>query len=183
MKKSLFLLVIILCTTLSFSQKMITRTGEIKFEASMPALEEVAATNNTASCIFDEATGDFVTLALVKAFKFKVPLMEEHFNENYIESTTYPKATFKGKVIDFNKLKLVANKPITFSLEGDLTIHGITKAVKNKVTFTLSSNKLNATCNFIVKNDDYKIKIPNLVKSKVAEEVKITLNFILEEKK
>ena len=78
MKKSLFLLVIILCTTLSFSQKMITRTGEIKFEASMPALEEVAATNNTASCIFDEATGDFVTLALVKAFKFKVPLMEEH---------------------------------------------------------------------------------------------------------
>lgn len=84
------------------TQKMITRSGELKFEASVPAFEQVAATNTTTSCIFDRSTGDFIILALVKAFLFKVPLMEEHFNENYIESSSYPKATFKGKVLNFN---------------------------------------------------------------------------------
>ncbi len=183
MKKTILLFVIIFAVTTAYSQKMITRTGEIKFEASMPAFEEIAATNNTVSCIFDLATGDFVTLALVKAFRFKIPLMEEHFNENYIESTIYPKATFKGKIIGFEASKLVSNKSNTFMIEGDLTLHGITKSVKNKITLTLQSGKINVASTFIVKNDDYKIKIPNLVKSKVAEDVKIILNFVLEEKK
>ena len=88
---------VLLMGNVIFSQKMMTRTGEIKFEASMPAFEEIAATNSTVSCIFDETTGDFVALALIKSFKFKAPLMEEHFNENYMESSKFPKATFKGK--------------------------------------------------------------------------------------
>lgn len=165
-----------------FSQKMITRTGEIKFEASMLAFEEIAAVNNTVSCIFDTSNGDFVTLALVKAFRFKVPLMEEHFNENYIESTTYPKATFKGKIIGFDKSKLLPNKPMVFILDGLLTLHGVTKALQNKITLTMNAEKLNVSSNFVVKNSDYQIKIPNIVKSKVAEDVKIAFNFILEEK-
>ena len=165
------------------AQKMMTRSGEIKFEASMPAFEEIAAANNTASCILDLATGDFVTLALVKAFKFKVPLMEEHFNENYIESTLYPKATFKGKIIDFDKSKLLPNKPVVFLLDGILTLHGVAKPVKNKVTLLLNNDKIKVATAFNVKNSDYQIKIPNLVKSKVAEDVKISINFILEEKK
>ena len=89
---------------------MITRSGEIKFEASMPAFEEVAAKNNTVSCIFDKSTGDIAVLALVKAFRFKVPLMEEHFNENYIESDKFPKATFKGKVTNFDAAKVASGK-------------------------------------------------------------------------
>ena len=84
---------------LIFAQKMITRSGEIKFEASVPAFEPVAATNNSVSAVLDRSNGEFAALALMKAFKFKVPLMEEHFNENYIESSKYPKATFKGKII------------------------------------------------------------------------------------
>ena len=183
MKLKILIIASLFIYVTSFSQKMITRNGEIKFEASMPAFEEVAATNKTASCIFDKATGEFVTLALVKAFKFKVPLMEEHFNENYIESTTYPKAIFKGKVIGFDTSKLVANKSTSFSIEGDLTIHGITNAVKSKITFTLVGSNYNVTSSFLIKNEDYKIKIPSLVKSKIADEVKVSLNFILEEKK
>lgn len=182
--KNIVLLVFVLLSFLTVSsQKMITRTGEIKFEASMPALEEIAAINSTVSCIFDPMNGDFVTLALVKAFKFKVPLMEEHFNESYIESTAYPKATFKGKIIDFDKSKLQLGKPITFLFDGVLTLHGVSKPIKNKITFAMGSEKLTATSNFVIKNSDFQIKIPNIVKNKVSENVKISLNFILEEKK
>jgi len=87
MKKTIVLIVFIFVGNVIFSQKMITRTGVIKFEASVPAFEPVAAVNNSVSAILDESTGEFAALTLIKAFKFKAPLMEEHFNENYIESS------------------------------------------------------------------------------------------------
>jgi polyisoprenoid-binding protein YceI len=181
MKKIVILTISFLTANLSFAQKMMTRTGEIKFEASMPAFEEVAATNKTVSCIFDQSNGDFVALALVKAFKFKVPLMEEHFNENYIESSKFPKANFKGKILNFDASKLSATKT-TFDLEGDLTMHGITKKIKTKISLSLNAGKISAISNFNIKPNDYGIEIPSLVKSKISENVKLTINFILEQK-
>lgn len=160
---------------------MITRSGEIKFEASMPAFEEIVAKNNTTSCIFDKSTGEIAVLALVKAFRFKVPLMEEHFNENYMESDEFPKATFKGKVINFDASKVAKGK-VQFDVEGDLTLHGVTKKVKTKITFIQSGEKLLTTCNFNVKLSTYNIKIPSVVKSKIAETVEIDLKFDLEKK-
>ncbi|MFZ4671114.1 MAG: YceI family protein [Flavobacterium sp.] len=179
--KKMLLFVGLLCSTYSFSQKMITRSGEIKFEASVPAFEEVAAKNNTASCIFDKSTGEIAVLALVKAFRFKVPLMEEHFNENYIESDKFPKATFKGKVTNYDATKLLSGKA-TFDVEGDFTLHGVTKKVKIKITFVQSGEKLVATSTFKVKSLDYNIKIPSVVKSKIAESAEIDLKFDLEKK-
>ena len=87
MKKITILFALLIMGNTMFSQKMITRNGKITFEASMPSFEEIKGVNSTASCILDQATGDFVALALIKSFKFKSPLMEEHFNENYIESS------------------------------------------------------------------------------------------------
>jgi polyisoprenoid-binding protein YceI len=145
----------------------------------MPAFEEIAATNNTVSCILDEATGDFVALALVKAFKFKAPLMEEHFNENYMESSKFPKATFKGKIANFDAKKLSSIKS-SYDLEGDLTIHGVTKKIKTKLNLVLNGGKIIATSLISVKPQDYNIEIPSLVKDKIAENVKISINFILE---
>ncbi len=164
-----------------FSQKMITGSGEIKFEASMPSFEEITAKNNTASCLFDTATGEMAVLALVKGFRFKIPLMEEHFNENYIESYQFPKATFKGKVTNFVASKVSATKT-NFDVEGDLTLHGVTKKVKSKITFLQSGEKLIASCKFRIKTSDYNIKIPSVVKSKIAESVEIDLKFDLEKK-
>jgi hypothetical protein len=181
MKKTIILAVVLLIGNTVSSQKLITRSGEIKFEASMPAFEEVAAKNNSASCILDESSGDFVALVLVKGFKFKVPLMEEHFNENYIESSLFPKSTFKGKILGFDVTKLSSTK-MPYDMEGDLTLHGVTKKIKVKAFLILNAGKLSVTSNFSVKPLDYAIKIPNLVKSKVAEEVKIAFNFNLEEK-
>jgi hypothetical protein len=183
MKNKIALLSLLLVVNFAFSQKMMTRSGVVKFEATMPGIEEIAATNTTASCIFDKNTGEFVTLALVKAFRFKVPLMEEHFNENYIESDQFPKSTFKGKVLNFDNSKLAQGKASNFDIEGDLTLHGVTKKIKTKVNITPIGDKLSITSNFSVKLFDYQIKVPNLVKGKIAESAKINLKFDLEEKK
>jgi hypothetical protein len=181
MQKVITTFICLFFSILLFSQKLITRSGEIKFEASMPAFEEIAAKNNSVSCIFDTSTGEIAVLALVKAFRFKVPLMEEHFNENYIESDQFPKSTFKGKVTNFDRSKVTAGKA-TFDVEGDLMLHGITKKVKTKITFAQSGEKLISTCVFKVKPSDYNIKIPAVVKSKIAETVEINLNFELMKK-
>lgn len=181
MKKIIFPVLIFLVGNTLFSQKMMTRNGEIKFEASMPTFEEIAGTNSTVSSILDESTGDFVALALVKSFKFKAPLMEEHFNENYMESTTYPKATFKGKIKDFEASKLSSTKT-AYDLDGDLTIHGVTKKIKTKIYLTAKDSKILAVSNFTIKPQDYNIEIPSVVKNKIAENVKIDINFVLEGK-
>jgi polyisoprenoid-binding protein YceI len=181
MKKILILAIGIFISNTSFGQKVITKTGEVKFEASMPAFEEIAATNNSASCVLDKSTGDIAALVLVKSLKFKAPLMEEHFNENYMESDKFPKATFKGKILNFDASKLPANKT-AYDLEGDLTIHGVTKKVKTKIMLSNAGQKVVALANFSVKPKDFNIDIPALVKEKIAENVKIALNFLLEQK-
>jgi hypothetical protein len=180
MKKTALLILCFFVGNIIFSQKMMTRTGEIKFEASMPAFEPVAAINNSVSVIIDKSNGEFAALALIKAFKFKVPLMEEHFNENYIESTKYPKATFKGKIINFDASKLATSEK--YDLVGDLTIHGVTKKIKTKIILVLKDEKLYVTNSFSVKAQDFNIKIPSIVKSKVSEDVNITVNLVLGEK-
>ena len=181
MKNKLILLFALLLSSSSFAQKMITRSGTIDFEASMPAFEEIAAKNNTVSCIFDKTTGDFVVLALVKGFRFKLPLMEEHFNENYMESELFPKAIFKGKIVGYNEVKLAAGKQV-FEVTGDLTLHGVTQKVTSKMTFNTSGDKIITTGSFALKPVDYKIDIPNIVKSKIANEVKLSMHFELENK-
>lgn len=181
MKRILIIALSLLAGEAMMSQKMMTRTGEIKFDASMPDLVEIAATNTGASCIFDESTGEFVALVLIKSFKFKSPLMEEHFNENYMESSKFPKATFKGKIANFDATKLNGSKS-SYELEGDLTLHGVTKKIKTKIYLVENAGKVIATCNFSVKSKDYAIEIPSLVKEKFAEYIKVSLDFSLEAK-
>ncbi|WP_281238932.1 YceI family protein [Flavobacterium praedii] len=178
MKRTALILLILMLGNTIFSQKMITRTGLVTFEASMPSFEEIAAKNNTASCILDKGTSDFVALVLIKGFQFKSPLMEEHFNENYMESSIYPKATFKGKVLNFDSKKLTTTKSV-YDLEGDLTIHGVSTKIKTKINLNLASGKVVATSSFDVKPQDYKIEIPNLVKDKIAKNITINFNFSL----
>ena len=181
MKKITILAFCFFALNISFAQKMMTRTGEIKFEASMPAFEEIAGKNSTVSAILNQSTGELAALALIKAFKFKAPLMEEHFNENYMESSKFPKANFNGKILNFDASK-ITNKKTDFDIEGDLTIHGVAKKIKTKITLVSNAGKITATSNLIVKAKDYGIEIPSLVKSKIAEDIKIGINLVLENK-
>lgn len=176
MKKIIVIFVSVIIGNALFAQKLVTRTGEIKFDASMPNLVEIAGTNDKVSSIFEQATGRLVALALVKEFKFKSPLMEEHFNENYMESSKFTNAKFDGKLVNFDASKLT-NAKTAYEVEGDLTIHGVTKKVKTKVYLMLISGKIVATGIFTVHAQDYGVEIPSLVKEKFAEQIKVSFNF------
>jgi polyisoprenoid-binding protein YceI len=177
MKKIIISMICLVFSTVAFSQKMMTRSGEIKFDATVPgAMDPVVGTSTTVSSIFDKATGDFVVQGMVKSFKFKSPLMEEHFNENYMESDKLPKTSFKGKVLNYD------GKTGTYDVEGDLTIHGVTNKVKTKVTISNANGKLSIVGNFVVKLKDYKIDVPAMAKKTLAETAKISIKLELENK-
>jgi len=179
--KKIILLIFILLVNLTFAQRLLTRSGEIKFDASMPNLVEIVGKSNTVSAILDQVTGQFATSVIIKSIRFKVPLMEEHFNENYMESSKYANSTFKGKIAGFDAKKLSATK-IAYDVEGDLTIHGVTKKVKTKIYLTSNGGKVGATGNFLVHAQDYGIEIPSLVKEKFAEQIKVSFSFDLDSK-
>jgi len=179
--KKIILLTLLLLVNITFAQRLLTRSGEIKFDASMPNLVEIVGKSNTVSAILDLATGQFATSVIIKSIRFKVPLMEEHFNENYMESSKYANSTFKGKIAGFDSKRLTATK-IAYDVEGDLTIHGVTKKVKTKIILTSNGSKVGATGNFLVHAQDYDIEIPSLVKEKFAEQIKVSFSFDLDSK-
>ena len=177
MKRLAVLFITLLVGSTMFSQKMITRSGEIKFDATVPgAMDEVIGTNKTVSAIFDKSTSELVVLSLVKSFKFKSPLMEEHFNENYMESDNLPKASFKGKILNYE------DKAGIYVVEGDLTIHGVTNKVKTKMSIANDNGKLLLSGAFTIKLSDYKLDVPSLAKKTLAETAKISLKLAFEKK-
>ncbi len=176
MNKVIVTIVCFIFSTVVFSQKMITRSGEIKFDATVSgALDPVIATNSSVSSIFDKTTGEIVVQGLVKSFKFKSPLMEEHFNENYMESDKLPKTSFKGKVVGYD------GKSGSYDVEGDLTIHGVANKVKTKMTVTAGA-KTSIAGAFVVKLVDYKLDVPAMAKKTLAETAKISIKLELENK-
>ncbi|WP_298903378.1 YceI family protein [uncultured Psychroserpens sp.] len=159
--------------------KFITKTGTINFEASVASFEEVAAINNSVTAIINAENGEFAALALVKGFRFKNALMEEHFNENYAESDQFPKATFKGTIEDFDLKKALA----TYTINGSLTFHGQTKTLKDiAITVKTEENKIMISGDFVASASDYNIEIPKLVSNKIAEDVKVSFQFELHKK-
>ena len=174
MKKTFLFLAIFTLIQFTQAQKYLSRTAELKFDASVANMVEIAAKNNKVSAILDIATGKFAVNALINEFKFKVPLMEEHFNENYMETSKFPNAKFSGQIANFDPAKLASKG--TYEVEGDLTLHGVTKKVKTKMTLVLAGGKVMANCNFTVHAQDYKIEIPSLVKEKFAENIKVAFD-------
>jgi hypothetical protein len=177
MKKIAIIVVALLIGGVTYSQKMITRAGEIKFDATVPgALDEVIGNNTTVSSLFDKTSGELVVQGMVKSFKFKSPLMEEHFNENYMESDKLPKTSFKGKVIGYE------GKAGSYDVEGELTIHGVANKVKTKMSVANEGGKVLISGSFTVKLADYKIDVPALAKKTLAETAKISIKLPLENK-
>lgn len=178
MKKRIVLLFLFVGIFHVSAQKYATKTGNLKFEASVDSFEEVAAENKNTSAILDSGTGDIAVLTLMKGFRFKVALMEEHFNENYVESDKFPKASFKGKIEDFDASKLSATAK-TVKISGDLTLHGKTKKITVNAKISKSDDKITVTGNFEVKAEDFDIQIPKLVSKKVADKIKVNFNLPL----
>jgi polyisoprenoid-binding protein YceI len=180
MKNLLYILAFISFST--FAQgKYLTKTGNVSFEASVPSFEEVKAKHNTVTAIINTENGEFAALILVKGFRFKNALMEEHFNENYAESDEFPKATFKGKILDFDVSKIKDNT--TYKLNGELTFHGKTKQFDNLiVSISKESDIINMSGSFKAKASEFGIKIPKIVSSKIAKDIEVAFNFDLKKK-
>ena len=156
--------------------RYVERNGEIQFEASEKLFEEVKATNESVTGILDVATGEIAVLGLVKGFRFKNSLMEEHFNENYIESEKYPKATFKGKLNGFDFESLTDNWT-NISVDGKLTLHGKEKLITPALMFRKLDGSVVMKGSFIAAPSDFDIKIPKIVENKIAKEVTINVEF------
>lgn len=178
--KKLFTVILCACFCYFNAQdKYLTKTGAITFEASLPTFEEVKAKNETTTAILNTKNGEFAALALVKGFRFKNALMEEHFNENYAESEKYPKAIFKGIIKDFDLNNLKSN----YTYLGELTFHGQKKSLKNEIlNLTFKDDKITISGSFIVSVNDFKIDIPKIVKNKVSENVKVDFEFEMKQK-
>jgi hypothetical protein len=175
MKKKVIILFLFLGAITVSAQKLSTKSGVLKFEASQDTFEEVVAENKNCSAILETSTGEIAVLTLIKGFRFKLALMEEHFNENYMESDQFPKATFKGKIEKFEYAAL-ASTPKSFTIYGDLTIHGKVKKVSVTAKISKSENKILVVGGFDVKPSDFDIIIPKLVSKKIAERVQIVFN-------
>jgi polyisoprenoid-binding protein YceI len=174
MKKSFILLVFLASFQMGFCQKLISKNSHIWFSATTP-LENIEAHNKQAVSILDPAAGTLAFNVLIKGFEFKVALMQEHFNENYLESDKYPKASFNGKITNNSDINYKKDGTFTADVSGDLTIHNVTKPVSTKGTIEVKNGAVTAKALFTVKPADYNITIPALVENKIAKEVTVNV--------
>lgn len=157
------------------AQKALTKNGNISFYSDA-SLEKIEAHNKQVNVAFDMTTGDVVFKVLIKSFEFEKALMQEHFNENYLESDKYPNATYKGKVTNLSEIDFKKNGVYKVVTEGELMIHGISKNIKEPGSIEIKDNKIIIVSNFYVSLKDFNVKIPsNLIKN-IAERIKVTVN-------
>ncbi|HLO58798.1 MAG TPA: YceI family protein [Bacteroidales bacterium] len=174
MKKSFILLMLLASFQMGFSQKLISKNSHIWFSATTP-LENIEAHNKQAVSILDPTAGTLAFNVLIKGFEFKVALMQEHFNENYLESDKYPKSSFNGKINNNSEINYKKDGTYTADVSGDLTIHNVTKPVSTKGTIEVKNGTVTAKAQFTVKPADYNIIIPALVENKIAKEVTVNV--------
>ena len=162
-----------------YAQKLFTRDAKIKFSSDTP-MEKIEGLNKSGTCVLDVATGKMEWKVLIKGFLFEKALMQEHFNENYMESSTYPNAQFKGQITNLSEVNFTQDGKYTAKVGGKLTIHGVERDVNVTGTVKVSKGSVEVLSDFIVKPEDYKITIPSLVKDNIAKEIKVVVNAALQ---
>jgi polyisoprenoid-binding protein YceI len=181
MKKILIVFLFIAASSVAvFAQsKYFTKSGTITFRSKAP-LEDIEAKNQKATCVIDAKSGAMEVAVLMKAFEFEKALMQEHFNENYVESDKYPKSTLKAKIANIATVNFAKDGTYPVEIAGKLNMHGVEKEVAAKGTITVKAGKVSGISEFTVKLSDHNIEIPAMVKDKVSNNVKINVAFWLE---
>ncbi len=180
MKKVMLGLIALIMTMSVSAQKFYTKDADVAFDANSP-LEKIEGKTNKGTLVIDAASGKLESAVLVKGFHFKSALMEEHFNENYMESGKFPKAVFAGTISNFNTVNLKKDGSYPVTVTGNLTMHGVTKPVESKGNLTVKGGAItNAKAAFKVSMADFNISIPSAVREKIAKEAKIDINCTLQ---
>ena len=167
----LFFFILLIYSTNLYSQRFITKEAEISFFSETP-LEDISAKNNKVSAVYDSKTGQLVFQLNISDFIFPKPLMQEHFNENYLESDKFPKASFSGIIDEINKFSIAI---------GTLKIHGVSNPVEIKGSLVRVNDNVIIDANFTILLKDYNIKIPRIVMYKIAEEIDVSITAKLKE--
>ncbi|WP_185289404.1 YceI family protein [Chryseobacterium lactis] len=178
MKKLIVFSVFLVFAGYASAQKYSSKTGKVTFEASVPLFDDIYAQDDNNLVVMNADNGEIASVSVVKNFHFKTKLMEEHFNESYAETAKYPKTTFKGKIVNFDKTKLTAS-PQKYTVQGTLNFHGVDKAVSSAATLYAKDGKIYMQGGFVARPADYKVTIPKMVTKKIAENVNIDYNYVL----
>jgi len=163
--------ILLLLATNIYCQRFITKEAEISFFSEAP-IEDISAINNKVSAVYDSETTQLVFQLNVSDFIFPKPLMQEHFNENYLESDKFPKASFSGNVGKLNKISIGI---------GTLKIHGESNEVEVMGSLVESNDSVMIDATFTIQLKDFNIKIPKIVMYNIAEEIEVTIKAKLKE--
>jgi len=169
--KKIIAFLILMVVLKSYSQdKYITKEGYISF-FSHTIVEDIKADNFQVLSVIDTKNGDVAIQLLMKSFIFKKALMQEHFNDSYVESYKYPKGTFRGKIENFSEIDSLTTE---VRIKGILSIHGEDKEVEVKSTFEHKNDRILLVGEFMVEVADFNIKIPIVVRNNIAKKVKVS---------
>lgn len=157
------------------AQQYYSKTGKITFTSKAP-LEVIEATNTNANIVLDVSDGTVEGAVLIQGFQFKKALMQQHFNENYLESHKYPKATFKGNLANYKSINLEKDGTYKADVKGSLTMHGVTRPFATTGTVTVAGGKINVVSTFDLTVADYQIEIPKVVQDNISKTVNVRLS-------
>ncbi len=162
---------LILALSAPAQDRYLTRQGYISFFSHTP-VEDIKAENHQVLSIIDLSTGNVAVTMLMKSFEFEKALMQEHFNENYVESDKFPKSKFEGKITNLDDI--LSEDTNVATVRGQLTIHGVTNPVTIEGKLEVTEKTILFEGSFMVTVADYKIKIPSVVARNIAKDVKVT---------
>jgi polyisoprenoid-binding protein YceI len=171
--KRIFLFLALSLVLPSWAQVYTAKSGEVSFHSEAP-LENIDAVNHAPNSVLNTETREIAFLVPIRKFIFKKSLMQEHFNEKYMESDKYPSASFKGRI----------NEAVNFSSDGEskvtatgkMTIHGVEREVTVPGTVTVKNGEISIQAAFTVKVKDYNITIPKLMFQNIAESIDVKVN-------
>jgi polyisoprenoid-binding protein YceI len=180
MKQTLLILAAVMAFgTAASAQKLFTRDARVQFDSDTP-MEKIQAINKSGTAVLDTETGRMEWKVLIKNFVFEKSLMQEHFNENYMESDKFSSATFKGELINLKDVNFAKDGTYKVKAKGKMTIHGVEKEIEAPGTITVEKGKVRIKSNVAVACGDYDIKIPGVVREKIAKEIAVTIEAALD---
>lgn len=175
MKSFLFITLLLTTAFVQAQDMLITKNAKVRFFSTTP-IEDIEAINQEATSLINKSNGEMAFTVLIKSFRFQKALMQEHFNENYMESDKFPKSTFKGSITSLSDINFAKDGTYKTDVKGDLTMHGVTQPVTTSGTITVKDGKVSSNAVFKVKLDDYKIERPAVVANKIADFIEVTVD-------
>jgi polyisoprenoid-binding protein YceI len=182
MKRFLIISVFLLTGFLGIAQdKYYTKAGNIQFDATAAkSPEKITGENHASVCVLDTKTGALQFSVPMSGFEFEKALMQEHFNENYVETKLFPKAEFRGSITNNAEVQFTKDGTYKVKVKGNLVMHGVTKEVVTEGEILVKGGKISAKAGFTVTLLDYNIKIPTVVADKVGTQARILVDCALE---